>query len=66
MTSEELLCKRLDELRVMRCYYLNLIQQAKSEVEGEYAYTVYVYIVRRINELVDQPSVESVSATLWR
>lgn len=66
ITPEELLRKSFNELQALRCYYLHLIQQAKSELDGEFAYTTYIRIEQRINELVDQSSVESIGNTLWR
>ena len=53
ITPEELIRKTLFELKTLQRYYLDLIQQAKSELEGEFAYTTYIRIQQRINELVD-------------
>ena len=58
--------KSLSELVELQKYYEQRIQQARSEIEGEYAFAIYVRIQRRINELVDKSSAGTFRSTLCR
>jgi hypothetical protein len=61
VTLAELNSKSLDELFKLKNYYLQRIQQANSEIEGEYAYSIYVYIEHRIHDLVNKSSIRTIS-----
>lgn len=56
----------LNDLLTLRKYYWNRLQQARDEIEGEYAFIIYSHIQRHINELVNQSSVGTISETSWR
>ena len=57
--------KSLEELVELRKYYLQCLQHAKSEIDGEYAFSIYIRIQQRINELVNKSSVRTICSTVW-
>ena len=57
----ELDTKTLNELVQLRNYYFKQMEEAKDEIEGEYAFTLYCHIQQRIHELVNKYTVGEIS-----
>lgn len=54
MLPHDIYSKSLNELLILQTVCLQQVNQARDELDGEYAFHLYCLIVQRIHELVDQ------------
>lgn len=57
MLPNDIYSKSLNELLILQTVCLQQVNQARDELDGEYAFNLYCLIVQRIHELVDQSPV---------